>query len=142
MSRKGDIPVIDFDDPAMRKHAKRMIDALRGRYWFNVTRCRSQRTLKQNAWYWGFVLPAVSSGMGEVWGQRVSSEEVHEFLKDRFLKRPFKDRRDGKTMGYTVRSTPSLNTEEFGQYLDQIIVFAADYLGVEIPVPHRMEAIA
>ncbi len=126
-------PIFDFDQSAMRTMACQFIKNLRGRYRFDVTKCKDQRSLNQNAYYWGVVLPHLAAGMGEAWGESLASEEVHEFCRAKFLNKPVVNRKTGKIQGQSHVSTASLDTKEFGEYLEQIIRFAAESLSVQIP---------
>lgn len=81
---------------------------------------RNNRTLSQNAYYWGVII--------EILGQHFGYEpdEMHEALKYKFLKI------HEDTGLISVRSTTKLSTLEFGDYLDRIIRWAAEE-GVVIP---------
>lgn len=134
--------VFDLDNAGVRETLCKMIKSLRGSHWLEITKCREQRTLAQNAFYWGVVLPRVADGITEAWGEDMSSDAAHEFLKDRFLKKPIVNRNTGELMGQTEPSTASLNTEQFGKYLDDIIKFSAEQLDVEIPIALRAAEVA
>lgn len=86
----------------------------------SVVKHRNTRSLSQNSFYWGVVIPLLADHCG------YDREELHDALKFRFL-RVHED-----TDLPTVRSTASLNTKEFGEYLDDVIRLAAE-MGVVIP---------
>lgn len=127
-----EIPIFDFDDPAQKAHAVRYIKALRGKHTFDVKPCRAGRSLSQNALMWGVVLPAIARGIAECWGERVTPEKAHEFCKRRFLSEPVTNHETGEVMGSTSGSTATLEVGEFSEYLDQLIKFGAEYLGLNI----------
>lgn len=133
-----DEQILDLSNPTQKKLLIEFIKSRDGLHWIDIRRCRDQRSLNQNAYLWGVVYPRVARSMSELWGERIDNYDVHEFLKDKFLKRPMIDRRSGEVVGYTVPSSASLDTAEFGEYLDQIIKFAGEYLSIDIPLAMRM----
>ena len=61
-----------------------------------------------------------------------TAEEVHEALKQRFC--PVRVVRLGDSE-HRIRSTAKLSTPEFGDYIEQVVAFAATELGVSVPAP-------
>jgi hypothetical protein len=86
-----------------------------------LTPRRHGRTIKQNAYYWAVVIPLLAESCG------YEDEELHEALKWKFLQK-----HDGPLP--TVRSTGTLNTLEFAEYIEQCRRLAAE-MGVVIPEP-------
>lgn len=127
----------DFNNAGVRKTVCKLIEGLRGVHWMDWGRKKGQRSLDQNAYYWGVVLPHAAKGISECWGEDINSEEAHFFFKREFLSKPLVHRTTGELKGYTEGSTASLDTAEFGKYLDKIIKFSAEQLGVEIPIALR-----
>lgn len=83
-----------------------------------VKKKSSKRTDLQNAFYW-LCLNVISDDVGH------SSEELHNTFKAKFLVD-----RSGKFP--ITMSTTSLSTLEFGEYIERIRAFVADY-GIELP---------
>lgn len=92
-----------------------------------VRKERSQRSNKQNSYYWGIVLPI----LGDYFGYE--PDEMHEALKLKFLQ-------IGPCDVPTVKSTTKLNTAEFEEYLERIRRWAATEYSVVVPLPHEAEA--
>lgn len=91
---------------------------------------KSQRSLEQNAWYWGIALKTIFQESG------YEQKKMHEILKAEFLTSfcEFKDK------VYTVvRSTTDLNTTEFAEYMGNVQRFASMELGVYIPDPNEVD---
>jgi hypothetical protein len=89
---------------------------------------RRRRSLSQNAYYWGAVLPVLAEYCGTDVG------ELHEDLKQRFL---FREDMTRKVLGQSLRgcrSTAELNSAEMTEYVEHIRRLAAEY-GVYIPSP-------
>lgn len=92
---------------------------------------RSRRSLKANAYYWGVVLPAISQQL-EGW----TVEDVHEAMKAKFLAQ------ENLELGlWKIGSSRKLTVQEFGAYLDSIILWAAEKLGVVIDAPPERQRV-
>jgi len=129
-----DTAIIDMDNPKQRQILMGWIKSLRGPHRVKITEARSARSLHQNAYYWGVVIQYVRDGLEAVWGESMEPEEVHEWLKVKFLPlEPVIDRRTGELKGRRIGSSARCDTKEFADYLNRIIAFARDELGVEIP---------
>lgn len=87
-----------------------------------VTRIRS---LPQNRYYWGVMIPYIMEYIGEDWDK----DQVHFALKEKFL-----SKRDPDTGLAVVTSTTELTIEQFRTYIDMITRYFAQ-LGCRIPSP-------
>lgn len=97
---------------------------------------RKKRSDPQNRYYWGVVVEMIRAGMKEM-GDVVTPEQVHEFLKWRFLREQRVDESTGEVLYEYAGSTAKLKTVEFGEYIEKCCQFAAEYLGVSIPLPQQ-----
>lgn len=97
-----------------------------------ITRLRATRSQKQNAYYFGKVLPMLNEHTGQ------SVDTLHDLLKVKFLSRTeiIQDA-EGHIVEQVIlgRSTRHLNTAEFAQYVDEIRLWAAETLQLDIPDP-------
>lgn len=94
-----------------------------------LNKFRDSRTLSQNSYYWACVLEGVMEFTG------YTKEEAHEVCKLRYLT-------DWETNPNfpRVKSTTELDTREFAEYLDKIILLCGENgVTVESP-PSAMEA--
>ncbi len=87
---------------------------------------RRVRSRSQNAYMWVAVIPIIADYSG------YTEMETHEVLKARFLGREVVTFA-GKEVVRT-KSTADLSTDEFANYLEQIIAWAASE-GIVIPPP-------
>lgn len=87
-------------------------------------RWRQQRSSRANRYYFGVVVPLIAEHCG------YDKQEMHELLAMRFLR--IED--DPITGAPRRKSTPDTDSQEFAEYVDHCIVFAAE-LGIEIPPP-------
>jgi hypothetical protein len=89
-----------------------------------LTKHHHSRSLSQNAYYWGVVVPLLAESCG------YEDEEMHDALKHQFLR----DRANEKGGLVLVKSSAALNTAEFTEYIEQCRRLAAE-MGVMIPDP-------
>jgi len=98
-----------------------------------IERKRRKRSLMQNAYYFGVVLPLVQSGLNDA-GYKVSKESTHEFLKATFFKQELVNEQTGEIL-QTVGSTSQMSTVQMMEYFAEITQWAAEFLNVQIPEP-------
>jgi len=97
-----------------------------------IREAKSQRSLNQNAYYWGIVLDILSKETG------YTLHEMHEVLKSKFLSTIIDFFYKNKTeVLYGSRSTANLNTKEFENYLEEIRRWAITDLSINIPEPNE-----
>lgn len=85
-----------------------------------------KRTDRQHRYYFGVVVDMIARETG------MSKEEAHDGLKQMFL------RVDHDKLP-TVRSTTSLTTKEFMAYIEQVVMWSAQFLGLVIPDPDYVD---
>ena len=93
---------------------------------------RETRSGRQHRYYWGVVLKTIANANGD------AVDYLHELFKKEFLGQECKE-----TFGRMVwksRSTTSLDTQEFAEYIEQIRAFVADF-GIFVPEPGREEGL-
>lgn len=98
-----------------------------------VSLLRSKRSSPQNRYYWGAVIPIMANAFKDL-GHRLSKDETHEFLKNKFLKGEEIINED-VFIGNKPTTTTNLTKSEFADYVSEITQFAAEYLNVIIPEP-------
>ena len=112
-----------FDDPVA---FARVRGALRGRDVQGLVEPkRKPRSLAENNYYWGVVIPIISEWSG------FTPEETHLALKEHFLSEF--DRAHGLMR---MKSTADLSTVDFEKYMSNIRMWAADQ-GQFIPLPNE-----
>ncbi len=131
---KEDLPILNMSQAPHKKLLVDYVKSLSGVYRFEFTRVRNQRSLAQLAYLFGVVYRESAKGIRECWGDDTFGIlDAHEFFKDRFLSRDVYDRQTGEVKGKTRRSTGSLDVAEMSDYIENIILFAAEQLGVSVP---------
>lgn len=89
----------------------------------DIDKKKKLRSNQQNKLYWGLVLQTISLETGH------NSEELHFFFKRMFL--PRKYIKVGKKRLLAAPTTIKLNTQEFIDYVEKILVWSAQELGIE-----------
>ena len=106
-----------------------------GDYVMTIERKRRKRSLMQNAYYWGVVVPLVKEGLLDV-GYRMTMEDTHEFLKGRFNIVEKVNEKTGEILK-SVGSTSQMSTSQMMDYFAEITQWAVEYLGIQIPQPNE-----
>lgn len=124
---------------ADRARAARAIASLPGDCVWRVTveKYRKNRSLQQNSYLWGVVYECIRRHVLESTGEIYSAEEIHEWCKQKFL--PAKIVDVGGERHMITRSTATLTTVEMQEYIDQVIMWAADRLECMIPMPGQYD---
>ena len=100
-----------------------------------IQRKRKRRSLMQNAYYYGVVLPIVQKGLTDA-GYKVSKESTHEFLKATFFKQELVNDQTGEIL-QTVGSTSQMTTVQMMEYFEDITQWAVEFLNIQIPQPNE-----
>lgn len=109
------------------------------------------RSRAMNSYYWAEVIPKVQQGLKETGLQLTvdgvhdwlgeffdvtNTEQVHDFLKRMFIEKITVDEDTGEITQNEL-STKKMNRDEFWEYVEQIIKFAAENLNVQIMYPNE-----
>ena len=113
---------------------KNVIPIADGRYHFTIKK-KNNRSLPQNAYYHGCIVPEIKRGMYEIGYDEISTNQVHELLKAKFLQKEIINKHDGEVI-YVPGSTAKLTTIEFNEFIEKCQKFAAEYLGIVIADPN------
>lgn len=103
-----------------------------GSYEMKILR-RNKRSIPQNRYYWGVCVRLVHEGLKHL-GHEISLEETHDFLKAKFNYTEIVNEATGE-VERIPRSTSDLNKTDFGNYIEKIQQFGAEFLNINIPNP-------
>jgi len=95
---------------------------------------RKQRSTLQNAYYHGVIVQLVCKGLRDM-GHDVDEVETHEFLKGKF--NSMKIVNEDSVVEEIPQSTSKLTTTEMMDYIAKIQMWAAEFLGINIPDPNQ-----
>lgn len=96
-------------------------------------RKRARRSDPQNRYYWGCVIKEISIRLRDLGHEWLEDEDVHDMMKIKFnYERIVSD--EGESLELP-KSTASLTTTQFSEYIERVRRWAADFLSIEIPDP-------
>lgn len=95
---------------------------------------RGKRSNKQNNYYWNTVVKEIHINFLER-GERMTEEQVHEFLKLHFNPIYIKDEH-GEVLAELPGSTTEFNKDEMTDYIFRIMEWASKKLGLVISEPN------
>lgn len=96
---------------------------------------RKKRSLSQNSYYWGVVIPIVKDGLRDAGYDDVKTgEDVHLILKTLFLKKHIPNHKTGEFIE-VPGNTSGLTTKEFNEFIESVGKWGAEYLGIALPAP-------
>ena len=112
--------------------------ALDGHYRVEIKRVRRKRTLEQNGWLFGCIYPVLLKALNDAgWDDITTVEQVHEYFKSLMWKQSIVNRHTGEIVEIPY-STTEMDTVQFSTYCDKLRDYGREYLGVEIPDPHKL----
>jgi hypothetical protein len=95
----------------------------------------SKRSNPQNRYYWGIVIKEITIRLRELGHTWVSDEDVHELMKLKFNYEHIVG--EGGEVMELPKSTATLTKTQFAEYVEKIRMWAADFLGINIPGPNQ-----
>jgi len=102
-----------------------------GKYQFIIKKVFRKRSIPQNSYYWGVVLPMIAKEMGED-----DLNEAHALMKAKFLsKEKVIAGKNGWEKVTIVGKSSKLSTHDFGIFLEKVIRWASSFLELHIPDP-------
>jgi hypothetical protein len=95
-----------------------------------------KRSLEQNSYYWGVIIPITKNAISESWGEVWNTEKTHEFLKSKFL---FYEKVNQETSEIikVPKSTTENTTTEQEVYYFEIREFLKEWFNVDCPLPNE-----
>lgn len=138
----GSRPLIEetynFDLDADKAKLYDKLKRLKGKQDVCIKKHIRTRSLQANKFYWGVVIKHVQAGLLEAWGEHLTPDETHGYLKEKFMRKPVVDRNSGEIKGYT-HATTVVGSDLFSQYLEKVLKHAGEDLGISIPSPFEIQ---
>ena len=121
------IPKGDARQMTLTRVLQRIAALPDSRAWaIEVKEWRERKTDQQSRYLWGVVYRTIADFIG------CTTDDVHRDLGRLFLF-------DGEAHGIArVRSPTKMDVAEMGNYIDQVIAWAATELGVIVPAPFHL----
>ncbi len=101
-----------------------------------IAKYKRQRSHRQNAYYWGVVIPYVLDMFIE-YGNDVTKDDCHAYLKQHVGKLFKEVEGPGGEIQTIVRSSTELSTGEWEDFMEKIRAWSAG-VGLQIPLPNEM----
>jgi hypothetical protein len=121
---------INFDDERDKLKLFSVLKNLRGAHTITIEKTKQSRSLAQNRYYWGVIIPMLSSEFGYF------KDEMHELLRRKFLSYTKANPYTGEAEMF-ARSTTKLNTADMEIYLESIRAWALSEFAVYLPLPNE-----
>lgn len=96
----------------------------------------SKRSSKQNSYYHAVIVGLITSAINEQQGENFTNDEIHNFLKNRFIQGKEIANQNGEVI-YIRKSTTDNSTTMQEEYHDQCRTFAMEFLNTYIPLPNE-----
>jgi len=127
----ADKKIINLDE--MKKVFNDLKD---GRYLIRIDDAR-KRSLPQNNYYWGVVVPLVRAGLYEQGFDEIrTNDQAHAIIKRYHLKNEVVSKDTGDILEQDG-STTELTPPAFNDFIERVARWAAEYLGIAIPAPNQ-----
>jgi hypothetical protein len=105
--------------------ARKLAELKGERVQVSIERRKKRRSIAENSYYWGVVIPILCEWSG------YTEDEMHDSLKEKFLYEF-----DERTGLARIGSTANLTTEEFEKLMRNIRMWASEQ-GIFIPLPNE-----
>jgi hypothetical protein len=126
--------IVNLSDAKDKRMLLEMLRALEGPHRVQWCKHRKRRTDRQNRMYWPLVVQPFADFLREQ-GESYTDDDAHELLKAKFLRVSVANKDTGEVIGEIPRSTTTLTTEEFYDYVEKCVAWLADMFGIECPSP-------
>jgi hypothetical protein len=94
----------------------------------------SKRSSPQNRYYWGCCIKEITIRLRELGYQWISDEDVHNMMRLKFnYERIISDQGEALEL---PKTTTTLTKTQFAEYVDNIRMWAASFLSIDIPDPN------
>ena len=97
-----------------------------------------KRTSKQNAMYWGLIIPHFQKAFYQSWGENLDKDTVHNLLKENTITLKDSIVKEDKTVTFS-RSTADLDIPEFTELIKELDILSFDYFGFNLTLPEDLE---
>lgn len=123
--------VINFDDEEDKRRFFVLLKQLRGKHSITIERVKQSRSVAQNKYYWGVIVPMLASEFGYF------KDEMHDLLRRKFLSYTKTNPTSGDAELFAM-STTKLSTAEMEVYLENIRTWALSEFSVYLPLPNEI----
>jgi len=132
---------IDQGQITNTKAVRKAFDELEDGHYLVRVEPKKTRSLNQNAYFHGVMVPLVLQGLRDAGFNEVKTpEDAKDIIKALFLKKVIKNEITGEEIP-VIRHTSELTTVEFNAMMEECGQWASEYLGIFIPPPGQQTEI-
>jgi len=95
-----------------------------------------KRSSNQNAYYWGVLIPLMSLGAKDYWGEIWTQKKAHEHLKNKFVFTESVNIKTGE-ITQTPKSTTELTTTDWEIFTTKIRIYLLNDFDIDAPLPNE-----
>lgn len=120
-------------DPEHKERYRATLKTLAGkRAEFVIRKPKSKRSLDQNKWHWGVAVPLIAESLGY-------DRHEHEMVHYALVAKCFGVRQDAKLGDVPNARSSKLTVQQFAELMEWEVRFAAQELGIVVPLPSEAE---
>lgn len=127
---------MDLTSADNKRRLQAGIGPLQGFYDVSIKPRKGLRSQRQNAFYFGVVVAALKAFLNDQ-GEMVDTDEAHNLMKAKFLRRAIIHHGTGEFIGQAIRSTAKLDVPEMSKYIQDCIDWQYDMFGIILPEQER-----
>lgn len=101
-----------------------------------IEKKKKKRSNEQNKYYWGVIVILIKNAIRDMWGENMTTLQVHEMLKKELNFIEKVNENTGEVIKI-AKSTTENSTVDMENYHEDCRKFAKDWFNVEIPLPNE-----
>lgn len=101
---------------------------------------KKKRSNRQNAFYWGCLIPLMQQGAKDMWGEVWSVDKSHKHLSGKFVFHESINEKTGEVT-QTPKSSTELTTTEWEVYTTEIRIYLLQDFDINAPEPNEIQTL-
>lgn len=101
-----------------------------------IDKVKKQRSIQQNRYYWGLLVPLMQQGAKDTWGETWSIDKAHKHLSKLFVFHESINEKNG-LITQTPKSTTELTTTDWEVYTTEIRIYLLQDFDINAPEPNE-----
>jgi|ERR1044071_4790969 hypothetical protein len=128
--------VVNMDDVSTKRRFMQKVQTMKGLWEISMKPRRFTRSLNQNAYYWVAIVTPFTEWLRNEWADsNITLEQAHEALKEKVLGTKELIRKDTGEVIEITRSSRTLDTHEFGEFIENAAAWLAEFTGIVVLSP-------
>jgi hypothetical protein len=101
-----------------------------------IDKAKKKRSTRQNAFYWGCLIPLMQLGAKDTWGESWGVDKAHKHLSKLFVFHESVNQKTGE-ITQTPKSTTELTTTDWEVYVTEIRIYLLENFDIDAPSPNE-----